>query len=99
MKLGSKSSSERNADQTAIANFWADGGGTFTPPGHWNRIASDTSLENHQSLIDSARTMALVNVALADAGIRCCWPLYTSDAAYEKIGVCFGCTHLNQKNK
>lgn len=71
MKLGSKSSTDRTADQTAIANFWADGGGTFTPPGHWNRIAADTSLENHQSLIDSARTMALVNVALADAGISC----------------------------
>lgn len=77
MKLGSKSSSERTADQTAIANFWADGGGTFTPPGHWNRIAADTSLESHQSLIDSARTMALVNVALADAGISC-W-----DAKYQ----------------
>lgn len=71
MKLGSKTGSLRTADQTAIAFFWADGGGTFTPPGHWNRIAADTSLQNNQSLIESARTMALVNIALADAGISC----------------------------
>ena len=71
MQLGSKTSTVRTLDQTAIANFWADGGGTFTPPGHWNRIAADTSLENNQSLIDSARTMAMLNVALADAGISC----------------------------
>jgi membrane-associated phospholipid phosphatase len=71
MQLGSKTSTVRTLDQTAIANFWADGGGTFTPPGHWNRIAADTSLENNQSLIDSARTMVLLNVALADAGISC----------------------------
>lgn len=71
MKLGSKTSTTRTAAQTNIANFWADGGGTFTPPGHWNRIAADTSLKNKQNLIDSARTMALVNIALADAGISC----------------------------
>jgi hypothetical protein len=71
MRLGSKTSTVRTLDQTAIADFWADGGGTFTPPGHWNRIAADTSLENNQSLIDTARTMALLNVALADAGISC----------------------------
>ena len=71
MKLGSKTSTTRTADQTTIANFWADGGGTFTPPGHWNRIAADASLNNKQNLIDSARTMALVNIALADAGISC----------------------------
>lgn len=39
MKLGSRSNSTRTADQTDIANFWSDGGGTFTPPGHWNRGA------------------------------------------------------------
>src|SRR5262249_7762908 len=37
--LGGKASSSRTADQTEIAKFWADGEGTVTPPGHWNRIA------------------------------------------------------------
>ena len=71
MKLGSRSNSTRTADQTDIANFWADGGGTFTPPGHWNRIGADTSLASNQNLIESARTLALLNIALADAGISC----------------------------
>jgi hypothetical protein len=71
MKLGSKSNSTRTADQTEIAVFWADGGGTFTPPGHWNRIATDASLGSNQNLIESARTLALLNIALADAGISC----------------------------
>lgn len=69
MRLGSATSAERTADQTQIARFWADGGGTATPPGHWNRIASDVISSENLSLIDSARTMALLNLALADAGI------------------------------
>ena len=33
-RLGAKVSPARTAEQTAIANFWADGAGTVTPPGH-----------------------------------------------------------------
>ncbi|MFO0939489.1 MAG: phosphatase PAP2 family protein [Pirellulales bacterium] len=77
MRLGASSSSERTADQTAIAKFWADGGGTATPPGHWNIIASDVSASRNLSLLESARTFALMNFAMADAGITA-W-----DAKYE----------------
>jgi hypothetical protein len=38
--LGSATGSTRSAEQTEIARFWADGAGTDTPPGHWNRIAA-----------------------------------------------------------
>ncbi|MFO0819075.1 MAG: phosphatase PAP2 family protein [Pirellulales bacterium] len=69
MRLGEYSSSERTEDQTEIALYWADGGGTFTPPGHWNQIASDAVGSLRLPLIESARTMSLVNFALADAGI------------------------------
>lgn len=69
MRLGSADSTERTTDQTAIAKFWADGGGTATPPGHWNAIADSFLLQRGSSLIESARTMALLNLALADAGI------------------------------
>lgn len=68
-RLGGAVGSERTADQTAIANFWADGGGTSTPPGHWNQIAIDIGLEHNQSLLANAKMMALLNYALADAGI------------------------------
>src|SRR5207249_1520784 len=33
----------RSPEQTVIAQFWADGAGTETPPGHWNTIAADVA--------------------------------------------------------
>ncbi len=69
MQLGDADSQTRTAEQTEIAKFWADGGGTATPPGHWNAIATDILLQRESSLIESARTMALLNLALADAAI------------------------------
>src|SRR5262245_533678 len=35
--LGGVASTLRTPDQTEIARFWADGEGTVTPAGHWNR--------------------------------------------------------------
>ncbi|MDX1925701.1 MAG: vanadium-dependent haloperoxidase [Pirellulaceae bacterium] len=69
MKLGDADSTVRTADQTAIAKFWADAGGTATPPGHWNAIATDILLQRRSALLEGARTMALLNLALADAAI------------------------------
>jgi hypothetical protein len=69
MRLGRLESTERTQEQTEIALFWADGGGTATPPGHWNRIASSVINKHNLTLIESARTLALMNLALADAGI------------------------------
>ena len=69
MQLGRFDSATRTAEQTEIARFWADGGGTFTPPGHWNQIAADVALAHGTTLADNARLFALLNIALADAGI------------------------------
>jgi len=68
-ELGRKDSITRTPEQTQIALFWADGSGTFTPPGHWNAIAQDISLSRGNSLLQDARLFALLNIALADAGI------------------------------
>jgi len=76
-EIGKSDSLTRTPDQTAIAKFWANGAGTFTPPGHWNQIAEETATLTGQSLEDSARLFALLNFALADAAISC-W-----DAKYE----------------
>ncbi len=65
--LGSASSATRTDDQTQIASFWAAGSGTVTPPGMWNQIAQRTLPA--QSLVDSARSFALLNIALADAAV------------------------------
>ncbi|WP_353928958.1 Ig-like domain-containing protein [Okeanomitos corallinicola TIOX110] len=67
--LGSINSTIRTADQTEIAQFWEDGAGTFTPPGHWNQIAQNISAETDNSLVENARVFALLNISLADAGI------------------------------
>ncbi len=67
--LGAANSTTRTADQTQIANFWKDGTGTFTPPGHWNNIADQVAQQQGDSLAQNARLLAELNVALADAGI------------------------------
>ncbi|MBV9463213.1 MAG: chemotaxis protein CheB, partial [Verrucomicrobiae bacterium] len=53
-RLGEQNSKWRSPDQTQIALFWSDGGGTATPPGHWNEIAAIVSAQRHLSLIDNA---------------------------------------------
>ncbi len=58
-------------ERRRIANFWQDGLGTYTPPGHWNRFASDFIVENHMNPLRTARTMAYMNMAIMDAGISC----------------------------
>lgn len=70
--LGGAASAARTPEQTLIALFWADGAGTETPPGHWNRIASAVAVATHNSLEENARVFALLNVAMADAAI-CAW--------------------------
>ncbi|MGB8691326.1 MAG: chemotaxis protein CheB [Microcoleus sp.] len=70
-EIGKSDSLTRTPDQTAIAKFWANGAGTFTPPGHWNQIAEDASALTGNSLEDCARLFALLNIALADAAIVC----------------------------
>ncbi|HKA07621.1 MAG TPA: phosphatase PAP2 family protein [Gemmataceae bacterium] len=70
-RLGSKNSTARTREQTEIARFWADGEGTVTPPGHWNRIAQTVSRQRGLTLAENARLFALLNVALCDVGIAC----------------------------
>jgi hypothetical protein len=70
-------STVRTAEQTEIARFWADGGRTFTPPGHWNQIAARFASQPGRSLLENARLFALLDMALADAGIAAWDAKYT----------------------
>ena len=58
-------------EHTAIVHFWADGVGTYTPPGHWNAIAAEDFIRKNFSEVRWARNMALVNMSLMDAAIVC----------------------------
>jgi hypothetical protein len=58
-------------EQMRIAFFWADGVGTYTPPGHWNYIAANEFVFLNFSEARWARDMALLNMSLMDAAIAC----------------------------
>ncbi len=55
-----------------IVHFWADGAGTYTPPGHWNAIACEDFVKMNFSEIRWARNLALLNISMFQAAI-CCW--------------------------
>lgn len=59
-------------EQARIANYWADGAGSYTPPGHWHRAAANAAHEAKFSEVRMARTLALIGTAVQDAGV-CCW--------------------------
>ena len=58
-------------EQRKIANFWSDGLGTYTPPGHWNRFASEFIVQYKYNPLRAARVLAYMNMAIQDAGIAC----------------------------
>jgi hypothetical protein len=58
-------------DRVAIVHRWADGVGTYTPPGHWNDIAEEHIRDANYSEVRAARAFALINMALHDAAVAC----------------------------
>jgi hypothetical protein len=60
-----------NMEYKRIVTYWADGVGTYTPPGHWNAIAIRYFVPERFSEIRWARNMALLNIAFMDAAIGC----------------------------
>ena len=69
--IGAKNSTNRTADQTLAARFWSDFSGTVTPPGHWTQITLALAQSNRLALPEKAHLLALVHIALSDAGIAC----------------------------
>ncbi len=63
--FGSAASSVRTAEQTQTAVFWQDD----TPAAMWNRVADQLATVRDLPLLPSARLLAQVNIALADATI------------------------------
>lgn len=61
----------QSPEENLIARYWADGGGTFTPPGHLIAIAAQLAVERNLSLASAARLFAQVGISLNDAGILC----------------------------
>lgn len=70
-RLGSKSSTERTAEQTEIAHFWSDFSYTAMPPGHWHEIAATIVQDRNLPVPETSRLFALLGMAQADAAILC----------------------------
>lgn len=62
---------ERTTEQTEIGLFWGYDGqpGLCTPPRLYNQIISQIAQERGNTLVQNARLFALVNLAMADAGV------------------------------
>ena len=60
--LGSATSTDRTADQTFAARYWAE-----NPPATWSRIFRTLSAQQGLSLVDNARFFAMLYMTGADA--------------------------------
>ncbi|RPE05479.1 phosphatase PAP2 family protein [Chitinophaga lutea] len=58
-------------EENLIARYWADGGGTFTPPGHLIAITAQLVNDEDLSLTGAAKLFAQVGIGLNDAAILC----------------------------
>jgi hypothetical protein len=60
------------------AEYWEDGPGTITPPGHWNQFAQWVARRDTNTVDEDARLFFALNNALLDASIsawdgKCTW--------------------------
>jgi hypothetical protein len=58
-------------EQKTIAEYWADGMMTDSPPGHWMRFGIWISKRDHHDASTDARMFFALSNALLDAGIVC----------------------------
>lgn len=69
--IGAENSTVRTPEQTIIAIFWGYDGspGLGTPPRLYNQFTRTLAMQQGNSMVENARLFALVNIAMADAGI------------------------------
>src|SRR5688572_28614754 len=88
-RFGEIDSTARTREQTEIALFWADGAGTVTPAGHWLQIAHVFADMFDDNLLESARLLALLTMAQADAAISAWDSKYQFDHWRPVTGIWF----------
>ncbi len=69
--LGALRSSIRTPEQSQVAVFWSDFSYTAMPPGHWVAMVVDLATDRGLALGPTARLLALLSAAEADAAIVC----------------------------
>jgi hypothetical protein len=87
--VGRLQSETRTPEQTAIGLFWAyDGARNIgVPPRLYNQVVRAIALKRGTSEADNAKLFALVNVAMADAGIQCWHEKYKFDVWRPVVGI------------
>jgi hypothetical protein len=80
---------KRNVDQTLIGIYWGYDGasGLGTPPRLYNQIVREVAMAQGNTPARNARLFALVNVAMADAGILAWDQKYIHDLWRPVIGI------------
>jgi hypothetical protein len=70
---GVNTPTERTPDQTVAGIYWGYDGtpGLGTPPRLYNQIATQLADDMRLDVADFTRMLALINVAMADAGVGC----------------------------
>jgi hypothetical protein len=71
--MGRSSDADRNIDQTELALFWQAG----NPPDFWDPVAISLASDRHLNLLQTARLLAQLNIAMADSMIGCWDAKYT----------------------
>lgn len=64
-----KYSAELTDEMKCVAEYWADGPRSETPPGHWNAMAHGISYRDNHSIEDDVKLYMALNGALFDASI------------------------------
>jgi hypothetical protein len=84
--LGEENSTVRTIDQTEIGLYWGYdvARGLGDPPRLYNQIARVVAEQEHNTVADNARMFALINIAMADAGIQC-WGVKYRDIFWRPI--------------
>lgn len=81
--------------QKVIAEYWADGPGSETPPGHWCLFAHFVSRRDGHSLDDDVKLFFILCSALLDASI-CCWD---AKVAYDSVRPITAIRHLFRRQR
>jgi hypothetical protein len=85
-RLGAEDSTERTTDQTEIGIYWGYdvARGLGDPPRLYNQIARVIAAQEGNTVGQNARMFALINLAMADAGIQC-WGVKYRDILWRPI--------------
>jgi hypothetical protein len=86
---GALTGSTRTPEETSIGLYWAYDGakGLGTPPRLYNQVVREIAQKQGNGLAENARLFALVNMAMADAGIQCWESKYYYDLWRPVIGI------------